>query len=119
MIMSEELQTKAIISGPITPDEASTLSREMSPDSPASNEIMKKIGAVAHEDAVALVVKEDESGNSTPSHFVGLAPNDFGVVLDPVDPANPEGSRPDPLNIPAPEAAHAHLIAKAEQTSHH
>jgi hypothetical protein len=116
--MSEKLLTKAIISGPITPDEARTLNREMSPDSPASNEVMKKIGAIAHEDAVALVVKEDESGNAIPSHFVGLAPHDFGVVIDPVDPANPEGSRLDPLNIPTPEAAHAHLIAKAEQTSH-
>jgi hypothetical protein len=110
--MVEQLDTNAIISGPITPDEASVLSHE-APNSPATTEVLNKIGAVAHENGVALVVATDETGQEQPSHFVALRPDDMGTEIEPA--IAQDHSPVDQLKLPSPEAAHAHLIAQAEQ----
>lgn len=107
-----ELDTKAIITGPITPTEAQTLGHEH-PDSLATQEVLKKIGATAQENAVALVVTTDENGNERPSHFVGLHPDDMGTRYNPA--MATEHSLVTQLNLPTPEAAHAELQKRAEQ----
>lgn len=105
-----ESSTKAIISGPITIEDAHTLASE-APDSPASADVLQRMGAVADERAVALVVADNGEGESKPSHFVSLHPNDMGVALEPTH-ARP-GAPVHELGLPSPEVAHAELTAQA------